>query len=317
MSKENNIVIVAAYLSLEPATKNFELLTQQAKEKKIRTDGMILVQKDLEGKLSVLETGDHLGRKGMGWGGGVGLLVGMVSGALLAPVLIGAAAGAALGKLAKKKVESGLEKGLGENLKPGNSVILAIVEEDDKLAAEQALANSPAKSVAVIDKAGVKGLKEALGEAAGKFNPDRTVLPIPDKAFSGVAGHTLDNSVADWSMIPHAKAPEEAPNVLIVLIDDAGFAGPSRSVAPSIRPPSPASRRWGWPITASTSSPCAHRHEPHCSPAATSTVSAWDRLPSIPARSRAIRPLGHAVVLPYLASCRRTVMSPAVSASGI
>ena len=38
---------------------------------------MILVQKDKEGKLSVSETGDHLGRKGMGWGGGVGLLVGL------------------------------------------------------------------------------------------------------------------------------------------------------------------------------------------------------------------------------------------------
>lgn len=226
MSKENNIVIVAAYLSLEPATKNFEQLTQLAKEKKIHTDGMVLVQKDLGGKLSVVETGDHLGRKGMGWGGGVGLLVGMVSGALLAPVLIGAAAGAAIGKIAKKKVESGLEDGLGQNLKPGNSVILAIVDEDDKLAAEQAMVDSLAKSVAVMDKAGMKGLKEALGEAAGKFNPDRTVLPIPDKTFGGVAGRTIDQSVADWSMIPHAKAPEDAPNVLIVLIDDAGFAGP-------------------------------------------------------------------------------------------
>lgn len=203
MSKENNIVIVAAYLSLEPATKNFEQLTQLAKEKKIHTDGMVLVQKDLGGKLSVVETGDHLGRKGMGWGGGVGLLVGMVSGALLAPVLIGAAAGAAIGKIAKKKVESGLEDGLGQNLKPGNSVILAIVDEDDKLAAEQAMVDSLAKSVAVMDKAGMKGLKEALGEAAGKFNPDRTVLPIPDKTFGGVAGRTIDQSVADWSMIPH------------------------------------------------------------------------------------------------------------------
>ena len=105
-------------------------------------------------------------------------------------------------------------------------MILAIVDEDDKLVAEQALVDSPAKSVAVMDKAGTKGLKEALGEAAGKFNPDRTVLPIPDKAFGGVAGRTIDQSVADWSMIPHTKPPEDAPNVLIVLIDDAGFAGP-------------------------------------------------------------------------------------------
>ena len=57
----------------------------------------------------------------------------------------------------------------------------------------------------------------------GKFEPDRTVLPIPDKAFGGTAGRTLRESVADWSFIPGPKPPEDAPNVLVVLIDDAGF----------------------------------------------------------------------------------------------
>jgi arylsulfatase len=226
MSKENNLVIIAAYQSVELAAKDFDQLAKLAKEKKIDTDGMILVEKDQDGKLKVNETGDHIGRKGMGWGGGVGLLVGLVGGALLAPVVVGAAAGALVGKFAKQKIVSGMEGGFGEKLKPGSAVILTIVEEDDQLAAQQALAGSPAKSVATMDKGGAKGLKEALEEARGKFNPDRTVLPIPDKPFSGVAGRTLDNSVADWFMIPHAKAPEDAPNVLIVLIDDAGFGAP-------------------------------------------------------------------------------------------
>ncbi len=70
-------------------------------------------------------------------------------------------------------------------------------------------------------------MKDALAEAAGKFNPDRTVLPIPDRAFGGTAGRTLDQSVADWSMIPGPQPPEGAPNVLVVLIDDAGFGNPS------------------------------------------------------------------------------------------
>ncbi len=74
-----------------------------------------------------------------------------------------------------------------------------------------------------MDKHGLRGLKDALAEAAGKFVPDRTVLPIPDKTFGGTAGRTLKDSVADWSFIPGPKAPEDAPNVLLVLIDDAGF----------------------------------------------------------------------------------------------
>ena len=169
------------------------------------------------------QTGDHLGRKGMGWGGGVGVLVGLAAPPLLASVAVGAAAGGIVGKFAKHKVDSGLEEGLGEKLKPGTAAIIAIIDEEHRLEAERALAGSPAKSVAPMDKHGLRGLKDALAEAAGKFVPDRTVLPIPDKTFGGTAGRTLKHSVADWSFIPGPKAPEEAPNVLVVLIDDAGF----------------------------------------------------------------------------------------------
>ena len=222
MSKEQNIVIIAGYQAVEPAQKNFDALVQLVKDKKVKTDGMILVQKDKDGKITVSETGDHAGRKGAAWGGGVGLLVGLVAPALLVPVVAGAVVGGLIGKFAKHKVESGVESGLGEKLKPGMAAILATVREEDRLAAERALADSPAKSVAVVDE----GLKEALAEAAGKFNPDRTVLPIPDRTFGGTIGRTMDEAVADWSFIPGAQAPEGAPNVLIVLIDDAGFGGP-------------------------------------------------------------------------------------------
>ena len=67
MGKEQNIVIIAAYQALEPAQKNFDALVQLAKGKQIKTDGMILVQKDKEGKVIVNETGDHLGAKA--WAG--------------------------------------------------------------------------------------------------------------------------------------------------------------------------------------------------------------------------------------------------------
>jgi arylsulfatase A-like enzyme/uncharacterized membrane protein len=236
MAKEQKIVIMAGYQSVEAAEKDFEGFVKLVQEKKLRTDGVILAQHDKDGKARISETGDHLGRKGMGWGGGVGLLIGLFAPPLLASVAIGAAAGAVLGKFAKHKVETGMEKGLADKLKPGTAVILALVEADDKLAAEKALAGSPAKSVAEIDEKGMKGMKDALAEAGGKFNPDRTVLPIPDKPFSGVAGRTIDKSVADWFMIPHAQAPEDAPNVLLILIDDAGFGGPD-SFGGTIRTP--------------------------------------------------------------------------------
>ena len=48
MSKEQNIVIVAAYMGTEPAKKNFDQLTRLVKDKKVKSDGIILVEKDKE-----------------------------------------------------------------------------------------------------------------------------------------------------------------------------------------------------------------------------------------------------------------------------
>ncbi len=87
-----------------------------------------------------------------------------------------------------------------------------------------------------MDGSKLTDLKTSLAEAMGKFSPDRTVLPIPDRAFGGTAGRTLRDSVADWSMIPGPKAPEGAPNVLVVLIDDAGFGGPDTYGGPVSSP---------------------------------------------------------------------------------
>ena len=57
--------------------------------------------------------------------------------------------------------------------------------------------------------------------------PDRSTLPIRRETFAGVANRTLDGSKPDWNLIGHPMPPEGAPNVLLVLIDDAGFGNPS------------------------------------------------------------------------------------------
>jgi arylsulfatase len=91
---------------------------------------------------------------------------------------------------------------------------------------ERALGGALGRSAVTTDKTGDAALKDSLAEAMGKFSPDRTVLPIPDRNFGGAVDRTIGRSVADWSMIPGPQAPEDAPNVLLVLIDDAGFGGP-------------------------------------------------------------------------------------------
>ena len=56
---------------------------------------------------------------------------------------------------------------------------------------------------------------------------DRSKLPIRRVPFDGVVNRTLDGSQPDWNLIGHPTPPEGAPNVLLVLIDDAGFGNPS------------------------------------------------------------------------------------------
>jgi uncharacterized membrane protein len=125
--KDTFDVIIAGYQSVEPAQKNFDTLVKLINGKQVRSEGVILVQQDADGKVSVTQTGDHMGRKGMGWGGGVGLVVGLFSPPLLASIIVGAAAGGLVGKFAQHKVNSGIETGLGDKLKPGTAAIIAIV----------------------------------------------------------------------------------------------------------------------------------------------------------------------------------------------
>src|SRR4030095_4142238 len=47
------------------------------------------------------------------------------------------------------------------------------------------------------------------------------ILPLPDPKFHGRIGSTYVDSEADLISLP--KAPEGAPNVLLVLLDDVGF----------------------------------------------------------------------------------------------
>ncbi len=55
------------------------MLVRRIQAKEVRSDGAILIQKNETGEELVNETGDHLGRRGMGWGGGVGVLVGLAA----------------------------------------------------------------------------------------------------------------------------------------------------------------------------------------------------------------------------------------------
>ncbi|HWK19106.1 MAG TPA: arylsulfatase [Solirubrobacteraceae bacterium] len=226
MSDEQTAVLVAGYQDIDTASGDFDSLVAQVESGTVEIEGVILVTHATDGSVSVQQTGDHLGRKGAGWGGGVGVAVGLFAPPLLASAAVGAAAGAVVGKFVDHRLETEMHDKIGENLPPGSAGIIAVFPDAQRLAVEQALSGALLRSLVLSDKSGVSALKDSLAEAMGKFEPDRTVLPIPDRTFGGTAGRTVDQSVADWTMIPGPAAPDGAPNVLICMIDDAGFGQP-------------------------------------------------------------------------------------------
>jgi arylsulfatase len=112
MSDDQKDVLIAAYLIEDLAKRDFDAVVKLAEDDTISIEGIVLVQKDSDGEVHVTQTGDHLGRKGLKAGGGVGLVVGLFAPPLLAATAVGAAAGGLAGKFAKHRLESGIgEKG--------------------------------------------------------------------------------------------------------------------------------------------------------------------------------------------------------------
>jgi len=48
------------------------------------------------------------------------------------------------------------------------------------------------------------------------------ILPFPDLPMGGKIAPTMQESVHKWREVP-SHLPEDAPNILIVMLDDAGF----------------------------------------------------------------------------------------------
>jgi uncharacterized membrane protein len=165
MSDDKKDVLIAAYLIEDLAKQDFDALLRLAEDGTITVEGVVLVQKDSDGDVHVTETGDHLGRKGLKIGGGVGLAVGLFAPPLLAATAIGAAAGGVTGRFAKHRLESGIGEKMDAALPPGSGGVIAVYDSGGAAAVDEALANAVKKSVAQIDGTNAKELKAGLKEA--------------------------------------------------------------------------------------------------------------------------------------------------------
>ena len=65
----------------------------------------------------------------------------------------------------------------------------------------------------------------------------RAILPIPDQTFPGTVTYDAKDPDTTFPPIRRLLPPEDAPNVLIVLLDDVGFGASAPLAARSTCPP--------------------------------------------------------------------------------
>ena len=63
MSETPADVLVAGYQDIVAARRDFDGLVELVKAKTVKVEGVILVAHDQDGNVTVVDTGDHVGRK--------------------------------------------------------------------------------------------------------------------------------------------------------------------------------------------------------------------------------------------------------------
>src|SRR4030095_1883345 len=64
----------------------------------------------------------------------------------------------------------------------------------------------------------------------------REILPIPDRAYSGAIMYDAKDPDSKFPKIEPLRPPKGAPNVLVILLDDAGFGSASAFGGPCATP---------------------------------------------------------------------------------
>ncbi len=199
-------VILAAFRDENGADAALDQLKAAKKEHLIAIHNVAVLRKDQEGKLHIKEPTDM----GAGRGAAIGGVLGGLTGLVFGPIGLAAVGGAAIGGVIARLRDSGFKderlRQLGENLQPGSSAILAVIEHVwvTELQAE-------------LQKAGADVVTEELGAdiaAQLKAGQDVAYTAVATDSAVGVAritsGPASEGASDAKSELPGASAAEPA-----------------------------------------------------------------------------------------------------------
>ena len=132
MTNKPPISLVAAfYADNTKAQEMLEALEKMEKDGAIQVlDAAVMTKTDDTGKLTIRETGELTKKKGAIRGAVAGGVLAIIfPPSILALGAVGAAAGAAVGHFTDQGFDNNLLREIGENLPPGGSALIAVIEE--------------------------------------------------------------------------------------------------------------------------------------------------------------------------------------------
>lgn len=167
-ANENLVLYVASYDDATSAKADFENL-KDAQGPDLVILGAVVMSRDAEGKVDVLEAGDGDTAAGAVLGGGIGLVVGLFAPPLLAATAIGAGIGALLGHLTKKHEEKELGVDLDEYLPPNSSAVAVVIDDAYTDRVEAALGKASKRINKAIDQDDFEKLEKAVSRSADEI----------------------------------------------------------------------------------------------------------------------------------------------------
>ena len=164
MMGDNLALYVATYSDSASAQSDFEAL-KSAEGDDLKVEGAVVMSRDADGKVDVLEAGDGDVAAGAWIGGGIGLVVGLFAPPLLAATAIGAGIGGLLGHFTKKHEEKELGVDLDQYFPPNSSAVVVVVDDKYLDRVEAALGKADKKVSKAIDKDDYDKLSKAVAKS--------------------------------------------------------------------------------------------------------------------------------------------------------
>ena len=146
-------LLIARFPTTDEAQAAYADLQELERRTSLRIDGVVVANRDADGKVHLGRVTEHSTRAGLGWGVVGGVALGLIfPPSILAGALAGGAVGAGIGKINNLAHRSALSERIEAVLTPGSSGIIALVEDSAVVAIREALDKAEQIVTEAVDK---------------------------------------------------------------------------------------------------------------------------------------------------------------------